>query len=63
MRVLEVSVSGCLVTMNQAVTPGAVGELSVYLGDREFRNPLRFVRALARHGSCHVYTMGGAFTE
>ena len=60
-RVLDVSLSGCQVATNHAFTPGTAGELSVELGNLAFRTPLRFVRALARHGSSHAVTLGGVF--
>ncbi len=60
-RLLDFSLSGCLVATNYPIYSGTIGELQVRFEGRPYHDTLIIVRAVEHHGFSYTHTLGGQF--
>ena len=60
-RLVNLSLSGCLLESGRHVNPGASGELRVTLEGTPYRDAVQVVRAAERHGPRRLL-LGGQFS-
>ena len=61
-RLLDFSLSGCLVATNHPMHAGTIGELQVAFEGRPYRDSVIVVRAIQHHGFPYTHTLGSQFT-
>ncbi len=61
-RLLDFSLSGCLVATNHPMHAGTMGELQVSFDGRPYRDTVIVVRAIQHHGFPYTHTLGSQFT-
>ena len=60
-RLLDFSLSGCLVATNHLIHSGTIGELQVTFHEHEYRDTMIVVRTIQHHGFSYAHTAGGQF--
>ena len=60
-RLLDFSLSGCLVATNRPLDEGTLGDLRVTLDGKEYRDTVHVVRTTERHGVRRAFVAGGHF--
>ena len=61
-RLLDFSLSGCLVATNHPMHAGTIGELQVAFEGRPYRDTVIVVKAILHHGFPYTHTLGSQFT-
>ena len=61
-RLLDFSLSECLVATNHPMHAGTMGELQVSFDGRPYRDTVIVVRAIRHHGFPYAHTLGSQFT-
>ena len=59
---VDVSLSGCNVRLDDWLSPGADGQLSVRLSGKDYSDVFQVVRCTMLNGSNHSYTLGVQFS-
>ena len=62
-RLLDLSLSGCLVATNHLIYTGTIGELQVNFKGHKYRETVIIVRTTQHHGFSYTRTAGGQFTS
>lgn len=61
-QLLDLSLSGCLLTSNSQIPDGAFGRLQVMMGGARYHETLRIVRSTEQLGVDRPHLFGGAFS-
>ncbi len=61
-RLVNVSISGCLLESSSEISVGITGELRVSLDGNQYHDPVRVSRAVARMGTSSTFHLGGEFS-
>ena len=61
-RLLNLSLSGCLIETSRAVPRGATGQLVIQLEGVSYRDHVRIGRSARKPGSTHSFRLGGEFS-
>ena len=62
-RLLDFSLSGCLVATNHPIHTGTIGELQVSFEGQQYRDRVIVVRTIQHHGFHYSQTLGTSFVS
>lgn len=60
-RLVDVSLSGCLLSTTHPIPSGAVGNLVVRMGTKQYQDTVHVVRTTQHQGVSHNVTLGSQF--